>query len=65
MAPVKCEYEGAPELSVGFNPQFLQEGIESTFGDFVTLQLNGPGKPTVISSESDESYSYLLMPNFN
>lgn len=65
MAPVKGEYEGDPDLSVGFNPQFLQEGIESTFGDFVTLRLNGPGKPTVISSDSDKSYSYLLMPNFN
>lgn len=64
VAPVKCEYEGDPDLSVKFNPQWLQEGIETSLGDYVILRLNKPRKPTVISSEGD-SYSYLLMPNFN
>lgn len=54
------EYGGEP-LEIGFNPEFLREGLESISADTVTLRLINPLRPGLLSSPS-ESFWYLIMP---
>jgi DNA polymerase-3 subunit beta len=48
-------------LEIGFNPEFLRDGIESVQSDEVQLKLISPLRPGLITGESDD-YSYLIMP---
>jgi len=48
-------------LEIGFNPEFLRDGIESVPSDEVQLKLISPLRPGLIQGESDD-YSYLIMP---
>jgi DNA polymerase-3 subunit beta len=48
-------------LEIGFNPEFLRDGIESVQADEVQLKLISPLRPGLIQGESDD-YSYLIMP---
>jgi DNA polymerase-3 subunit beta len=48
-------------LEIGFNPEFLRDGIESVQSDEVQLKLISPLRPGLIQGESDD-YSYLIMP---
>ena len=54
------DYAGEP-LEIGFNPEFLRDGLEAVGGDTVQLQLINPLRPGLLSSP-DESFSYLIMP---
>jgi DNA polymerase-3 subunit beta len=57
-------YQGE-ELEIGFNPQFLQDGLESVSTDEVRLRLISALRPGLIEeSGSDEagSFLYLIMP---
>jgi DNA polymerase-3 subunit beta len=54
------EYTGDP-LEIGFNPDFLRDGLEAVAGDTVQLKLINPLRPGLIVSP-DESFSYLIMP---
>ena len=54
------EYAGEA-LEIGFNPDFLRDGLEAVSGDTVQLRLINPLRPAVISSP-DESFWYLIMP---
>jgi DNA polymerase-3 subunit beta len=51
----------ADPLEIGFNPEFLRDGIESVEGDDVRLKLISSLRPAVIQGESDD-FSYLIMP---
>ena len=53
-------FAGDP-LEIGFNPEFLRDGIESVQSDEVQLKLISPLRPGLIQGESDD-YSYLIMP---
>ena len=53
-------FSGEP-LEIGFNPDFLREGIESVEEDELRLKLISPLRPAVIEVES-EDFSYLIMP---
>jgi DNA polymerase-3 subunit beta len=53
-------WEGEP-LEIGFNPEFLREGIESVTTDGVELKLISPLRPGLIEGEGDD-FSYLIMP---
>ena len=53
-------FAGEP-LEIGFNPEFLRDGIESVQSDEVQLKLISPLRPGLIQGESDD-YSYLIMP---
>jgi DNA polymerase-3 subunit beta len=53
-------FSGEP-LEIGFNPDFLREGIESVEEDELRLKLISPLRPAVIEIES-EDFSYLIMP---
>jgi len=49
------------ELEIGFNPEFLRDGIESVDSDEVQLRLISSLRPGLIRAE-DENFSYLIMP---
>jgi DNA polymerase III subunit beta len=49
------------ELEIGFNPEFLRDGIESVESDEVKLKLISPLRPGLIVAD-EEDFSYLIMP---
>lgn len=53
-------YAGDP-LEIGFNAEFLADGVESVRGDTVRLKLINPLRPGLITS-ADDSFWYLIMP---
>jgi DNA polymerase-3 subunit beta len=53
-------YTGDP-LEIGFNAEFLRDGLESVESDSITFKLISPLRPAVLEGESDD-YVYLIMP---
>jgi DNA polymerase-3 subunit beta len=53
-------FTGDP-LEIGFNPDFLRDGLESVESDEVALRLISPLRPGLLHSEA-EDFSYLIMP---
>jgi len=51
----------ADTLEMGFNAEFLREGIESVDSEDVLLRLISPLRPGLIRSDGDD-FSYLIMP---
>jgi DNA polymerase III subunit beta len=49
-------------LEIGFNPEFLREGIESVEGDEVVLRLISPLRPGLLQPVDSEDFRYLVMP---
>jgi DNA polymerase III subunit beta len=54
------QFSGDP-LEIGFNAEFLREGIESLAADEVQLRLISPLRPAVIEGGEDDP-TYLIMP---
>jgi len=54
-------FEGEP-LEIGFNPDFLREGIESVEGDEVMVRLISPLRPGLLQPVENEDFRYLVMP---
>jgi DNA polymerase-3 subunit beta len=50
------------DLEIGFNPEFLKEGIESVEGDEVLLRLISPLRPGLLQPVEGEDFRYLVMP---
>jgi DNA polymerase III subunit beta len=48
-------------IDIGFNPEFLRDGIESVEGDELRLKLISPLRPAVLQG-AGEDFSYLIMP---
>ncbi len=48
-------------LEIGFNADFLRDGLESMDGDDVRLKLISPLRPAVVQGEGDD-FTYLVMP---
>jgi DNA polymerase-3 subunit beta len=48
-------------LEIGFNAEFLRDGIESIDADELRLNLISPLRPAVMNGEGDD-FSYLIMP---
>ncbi|MGZ4411130.1 MAG: hypothetical protein ACXVY8_03255 [Gaiellaceae bacterium] len=46
---------------MGFNADFLRDGIDSISGDEVELKLISPLRPGLLSAEGD-AFWYLIMP---
>ncbi len=57
---LEIEYAGEP-LEIGFNPDFLRDGLEAVGGDTVQLKLINPLRPGLIVSP-DDTFWYLIMP---
>src|SRR5947208_1769370 len=53
-------FSGEP-LEIGFNAEFLREGIESVVGDNVVIKLINPLRPGLIQGAGDDFWS-LIMP---
>ncbi len=54
-------FEGEP-LEIGFNPEFLRDGVESVTGDEVMLRLISPLRPGLLQPVDNEDFRYLVMP---
>jgi DNA polymerase III subunit beta len=52
-------FTGEP-LEIGFNAEFLRDGLDSVDGDDVKLKLISPLRPAVLEGEDD--FTYLVMP---
>jgi DNA polymerase-3 subunit beta len=53
------------DLTTGFNPQFLLDGLTALDGEYIDLSFTQASKPVVISSTDAgdaDSFRYLLMP---
>jgi DNA polymerase-3 subunit beta len=55
-----AQFSGEP-LEIGFNPEFLRDGLESVDSEEIALRLISPLRPGLIHSEADK-FSYLIMP---
>jgi len=49
-------------MEIGFNPEFLREGIETVEGDEVLLRLISPLRPGLLQSVEGDDFRYLVMP---
>ena len=49
-------------LEIGFNPEFLRDGLESAESDELLLKLISPLRPGLIQSGDDGGFTYLVMP---
>ena len=54
------QFSGEP-LEIGFNAEFLRDGIESVAGEQLRLKLISPLRPAVLQGE-DDAFLYLIMP---
>jgi DNA polymerase-3 subunit beta len=54
-------FEGEP-FAIGFNPEFLRDGLESLESEQVLLKLTGPLRPGLIESADGSGFVYLVMP---
>ncbi len=54
-------FEGEP-LEIGFNPEFLKDGIDSVEGEEVLLRLISPLRPGLLQPVDNEDFRYLVMP---
>src|SRR5919202_1245242 len=49
-------------LEIGFNPEFLRDGLESAESEDLVLKLISPLRPGLIQSGDDGGFIYLVMP---
>jgi DNA polymerase III subunit beta len=54
-------FEGEP-LEIGFNPEFLKDGIDSVEGDELVLRVISPLRPGLLQPGEGEDFRYLVMP---
>jgi DNA polymerase-3 subunit beta len=58
---IPAQFEGEP-LEIGFNPDFLKDGIESVEGEELVLRLISPLRPGLLQPVDNEDFRYLVMP---
>jgi DNA polymerase-3 subunit beta len=56
---MECEYSGE-EITMGFNPQYLTEGLKAISSDTVRMELKNSNSPGVVREGTD--FLYILMP---
>jgi DNA polymerase-3 subunit beta len=54
-------FAGEP-LEIGFNPEFLRDGLEAVEGGDLVLKLISPLRPGLIAAADGSGFQYLLMP---
>ena len=54
-------FKGEP-LEIGFNPEFLRDGLESAESEDLVFKLISPLRPGLIQSGDDGGFTYLVMP---
>jgi DNA polymerase-3 subunit beta len=50
------------ELEIGFNPEFLRDGLEAVESGDLMLKLISPLRPGLIESADGSGFQYLIMP---
>ena len=58
---VPVPFAGEP-LEIGFNPEFLRDGLEAVEGGDLVLKLISPLRPGLIEAADESGFQYLLMP---
>lgn len=58
---IDAEYQGEP-LVIAFNPQFLYDGASAIGSEKIVIEVSDGLKPAILRGESDEDFTYLLMP---
>lgn len=57
------EFTGSEEeVSIAFNPRYLQDGVAAMPGDTIRIQVIDSYKPSVIDTGTEGDFIYLLMP---
>lgn len=51
-----------PEVALGFNLNYLQDGLKAMRGEKVKIGLQSGERPALLSSPEDENFFYLVMP---
>ncbi len=59
--PLPVPFAGEP-FEIGFNPDFLRDGLESVDSGDVVLKLISPLRPGLIEAGDDSGFLYLIMP---
>ena len=49
-------------FEIGFNPEFLRDGLESVESDELVLKLISPLRPGLVESADASGFLYLIMP---
>ena len=49
-------------LEIGFNPEFVRDGLDSIDDDEVVVKLISPLRPGLLEPSGSEDFSYLVMP---
>jgi DNA polymerase-3 subunit beta len=58
---IPVPFHGEP-FEIGFNPEFLRDGLESVESDELVLKLISPLRPGLIESPEAGDFVYLIMP---
>ena len=58
---IPVPFHGEP-FEIGFNPEFLRDGLESIESDELVLKLISPLRPGLIESPDTGDFVYLIMP---
>ncbi len=53
---------GGEPMEIGFNPDFLRDGLESVDSGDVLLKLISPLRPGLLQAADESGFLYLLMP---
>jgi len=56
-----ASFEGEP-IEIGFNPEFVRDGLESLDSEQLVLKLISPLRPGLIEPADSDDFSYLVMP---
>jgi DNA polymerase-3 subunit beta len=54
-------FEGDP-IEIGFNPEFVRDGLESIPADELVMKLISPLRPGLIEPAAEDDFTYLVMP---
>lgn len=58
---IPVPFAGEP-FEIGFNPEFLRDGLESVESEELVLKLTSPLRPGLIESPDSDEFVYLIMP---
>jgi DNA polymerase III subunit beta len=58
---IPVPFAGEP-FEIGFNPEFLKDGLESVASEDVILKLISPLRPGLLEAGDDTGFLYLIMP---
>jgi DNA polymerase-3 subunit beta len=59
--PLPVPFAGEP-FEIGFNPDFLRDGLDSVGSEDLVLKLISPLRPGLIEGADDSGFLYLIMP---